>query len=370
VVVERFDLIVVGAGIVGAACAEAAAAAGLRVVVIERSIVGGATSAAAMGHLVALDGCAAELALAAASLRLWQRFADEPSCEFRRCGTLWLARSEAELHNLPARIAALAEAGIEAEQVSPKALYRLEPALAPGLAGGLRVPGDAVVYPPAVASHLLALACAAGAELRVGQNVRALDEVGVRLDDGRKLHGQVLIATGVALPQLLPELPLRARKGHLLITRREPPQIRHQLIEMGYADSVHSDGTAVAFNLQPRPTGQLLLGSSREYDSTDPAVSLAVLGAMLRRAFEFVPALRGLQALRVWTGLRPATPDGLPYLGPVPGRRGVWVAAGHEGLGVTTALASAQLMVTALLGRPAPIDPTPYLPARVLEAAA
>lgn len=367
--IEHFDLVVVGAGIVGAACAEAAAIAGLRVALVERSFVGGATSAAGMGHLVALDGSTAELALSAASLRLWQRFAEDRSCEFHRCGTLWLARNEAELEGAPARLALLAEAGIEAELVSSRVLYQLEPSLAPGLAGGLRVPGDAVVYPPAVAARLVAHACAAGAELRLGQGVRALDDRGATLDDGRKLHGQVLIATGVALPQLLPELPLRARKGHLLITRREPPQIRHQLVEMGYADSVHSEDAAVAFNLQPRPTGQLLLGSSREYDRTDPAVSLSVLGAMLRRAFEFVPGLRGLQALRVWTGLRPATPDGLPYLGPVPGRRGVWVAAGHEGLGVTTALASAQLVVSALLGRPALIDPTPYLPARVLEAA-
>jgi D-hydroxyproline dehydrogenase subunit beta len=359
---ERFDLIVVGAGIVGAACAEAAAVAGLR--------VGGATSAAGMGHLVALDACAAELALAAASLRLWQRFAKDRSCEYRRCGTLWLARSEAELQDLPARIALLADHGIEAEPVSSKALYRLEPALASGLAGGLRVPGDAVVYPPAAAARLIALARAAGAELRLGQGVQALEETGVRLDSGTVLQGQVLVATGVALAELLPELPLRARKGHLLITGREPPRIAHQLVEMGYADSVHSEDAAVAFNLQPRPTGQLLLGSSREYGSTDPAVSLPVLGAMLRRAFEFLPALRGLQALRVWTGLRPATPDGLPYLGPVPGRPGVWVAAGHEGLGVTTALASAQLVIGALLGRSALIDPRPYLPSRALRAAA
>jgi glycine/D-amino acid oxidase-like deaminating enzyme len=94
------------------------------------------------------------------------------------------------------------------------------------------------------------------------------------------------------------------------------------------------------------------------------------LGAMLQRAFEFVPSLRCLQALRVWTGLRPATPDGLPYLGPVPGRRGVWVAAGHEGLGVTTALASAQLVIGALLGHRPLIDPGPYLPTRMLRAAA
>lgn len=367
---ERFDLIVVGAGIVGAACAEAAAVAGLKVALVERRIVGCATTAAGMGHLVALDGSPAELALTAASLRLWQRFATDPNSEFHRCGTLWLARSEAELSALPVRLAQLTAAGIRAERVDARSLYRLEPQLAPGLMGGMRVPDDAVVYPPAVARRLVAHAQAAGARLLLGQGVHRVDDACVVLDDGRRLRGRVLVATGVALPQLLPELSLRARKGHLLITRRESPRVHHQLVEMGYADSVHSEAAAVAFNLQPRPTGQLLLGSSREYDVTDEAVSTTVLGAMLRRAFEFMPALRALQALRVWTGLRPATPDGLPYLGPVPGRRGVWVAAGHEGLGVTTALASAHLLLDMLLGRTPLLDPAPYLPTRMQAALA
>jgi glycine/D-amino acid oxidase-like deaminating enzyme len=87
---------------------------------------------------------------------------------------------------------------------------------------------------------------------------------------------------------------------------------------------------------------------------------------MLLRAFEFLPALRQLQALRIWTGFRPTTADGKPYLGPVPGRRGVWVAAGHEGLGVTTALGSAQLLIDGLMEKKPAIDPRPYLPARAL----
>jgi glycine/D-amino acid oxidase-like deaminating enzyme len=125
----------------------------------------------------------------------------------------------------------------------------------------------------------------------------------------------------------------------------------------------------VAFNVQPRPTGQILIGSSREFGAVDRELSLPLLRQMLQRAFSFLPVLRELQAIRIWTGLRPATPDGRPYLGPVPGRRDVWVAAGHEGLGVTTALGSARLIVDSLLGRVPAIDPTPYLPARALQGA-
>jgi glycine/D-amino acid oxidase-like deaminating enzyme len=139
------------------------------------------------------------------------------------------------------------------------------------------------------------------------------------------------------------------------------------LLELGYADSAHgSDGSSVAFNVQPRPTGQILIGSSREFDASDRGVSMPMLQRMLERAFAFLPALRQLQAIRVWTGLRPATPDGRPYLGAVPQRDGVFVAAGHEGLGVTTALGSARLLLDLLLQRPPALDPAPFAPARAL----
>jgi glycine/D-amino acid oxidase-like deaminating enzyme len=181
----------------------------------------------------------------------------------------------------------------------------------------------------------------------------------------------VLVACGCASVDLLPELPIRPRKGHLIITDRYPRLIRHQLVELGYAASAHGhDEQSVAFNLQPRPTGQLLLGSSREYGSTTDQVSMPLLARMLKRAFRFVPALCDLKAIRAWTGFRPATPDGLPYLGSVPGRKDVWVVAGHEGLGATTALASAELLVDLFLGRTSSLDPRPYSPARLMTVPA
>ncbi|WP_295971919.1 FAD-dependent oxidoreductase [uncultured Xanthomonas sp.] len=362
-----FDLIVVGAGIVGAACADAAAAAGLRVAIVESGSIGGGSTAAAMGHLVAMDDDPAELALSAYSLRLWEEFAPLPEAEFSRCGTLWVAREARELEAIPAKIQRLAAAGVHAEALDAQRLYQLEPALVPGLAGGMCVAAEAVVYPPRMARYLVERACAAGAQLYAGRRATALADAGVRLDDGSALHGPVLVATGCAVPELLPELPMRARKGQLVITDRYPGFVAHQLLELGYADSAHgSDGSSVAFNVQPRPTGQILIGSSREFDATDRTVSMPMLQRMLERAFAFLPGLRQLQAIRVWTGLRPATPDGRPYLGAVPERRDVWVAAGHEGLGVTTALGSARLLLDQLLQRPTAIDAAPYAPARAL----
>ncbi|WP_313341386.1 FAD-dependent oxidoreductase [Stenotrophomonas sp.] len=365
------DLIIVGAGIVGAACAEAAAAEGLRVALVEPGPVGGGATAAAMGHLVAMDDDPAELALSAYSLGLWERYAQLKDAEFSRCGTLWVARNARELEAVPAKIARLAQAGIVAGRIDAAQLYALEPNLVPGLAGGMRVPGEAVVYPPRMARYLVDQACQRGARLHAGRRVVALLDHGVRLDDGEVLSGPVLVTTGVDLPQLLPELPVRPRKGQLVITDRYPGVVHHQLLALDYADSAHGDAeTSVAFNVQPRPTGQILIGSSRQFNVSHREVSLPLLRQMLDQAFAFLPVLRELHAIRIWTGLRPATPDGRPYVGQVPGRRDVWVAAGHEGLGVTTALGTARLIVDGLLGSTPAIDPTPYRPDRAVTGMA
>lgn len=366
-----YDLIVIGAGIIGASCADAAAAEGLRVAIVEPGPIGGGATAAAMGHLVAMDDDPAELALACYSLQQWEAFSALPEAEFSRCGTLWVARNETEARVVPTRIERLGAVGIEAHAIDAQNLYELEPALAPGLYGGLLVPREAVIYPPRMALYLAQRAQSNGATLYAGRRATKLDHTAnsdhVLLDDGTQLSGPTLVATGCAVPALLPQLPMRARKGHLLITERYPDVLHHQLLELGYADSAHGDAdSSVAFNVQPRPTGQILIGSSREFSATDSAVSPVMVNRMLQRAFDFMPSLRQLQALRAWTGFRPTTPDGRPYLGAVPGQNKLWVAAGHEGLGVTTALGSARLMLDLLLDRTPAIDPSPYAPARVL----
>lgn len=364
-IVTSYDLVIVGAGIVGAACADYASAENLRVAVVESGPIGGGATAAAMGHLVAMDDDPAELALAHYSLGLWEAFVDLPQAEYSRCGTLWVAANADDYARIPAKLARLAAAGVTAERVDAEQLYRLEPALAAGLAGGMLVPNEAVVYPPAVARYLVDRAVARGATL-FPQRAYQLNSSGVRLSDGTKLCGNVLVATGCALPQLLPQLPMRGRKGHLVITDRFPGLVNHQLLELGYADSAHGDAdSSVAFNVQPRPTGQILIGSSREYGSQSAEISMSMVRRMVSRTLQFLPALSELEAIRIWTGFRPVSVDGLPYLGKVSQHANVWVAAGHEGLGVTTALGSARLVIDQLLGRTPAIDPRPYDPARV-----
>jgi glycine/D-amino acid oxidase-like deaminating enzyme len=95
-----------------------------------------------------------------------------------------------------------------------------------------------------------------------------LPEGGVVLEDGSRLSaGRSVNATGPWSPELLPGLPVRKRKGHLVITDRYPHFVHHQIVELGYLKSAHSLGKdSVAFNIQPRQTGQMLIGSSRQFD--------------------------------------------------------------------------------------------------------
>ncbi|MCB2255620.1 FAD-binding oxidoreductase [Pseudomonas chlororaphis] len=357
------DALVIGGGIVGAACAHELARRGLRVRVLDNAS-GGATGAG-MGHLVAMDDNAAELALSHYSIGLWNHLRTRlpPACAYRNCGTLWLAADAAEMDLARAKQAALAQQGVAGELLGSAALAELEPMLRGGLGGALKIPGDGILYAPAAAHWLLhdnpLIRCERA-------SVRAVAAQRVALDDGRVLRAEyVVLANGLAARELLPQLPLRAKKGHLLITDRYPPQVSHQLVELGYAASAHaSDGTSVAFNVQPRPTGQLLIGSSRQFDTLDPAIEPAVLQPMLQRAVAYLPRLAQLNGIRAWTGFRAASPDGLPLLGQHPQEKGLWLAVGHEGLGVTTAPGSGRLLTDLMLGERPDIDARPYRPER------
>jgi len=355
-------ILVVGAGIVGAAIADRLQASGCSVILFEGDIPGGGATAAAMGHLVALDDSPEQLAFTARGVALWRQEDLPGRCEREACGTLWVASDREELAEAQAKAERYAALGLATELVAAEGLRTLEPSLRPGLAGGLRVSGDQVLYPVAAARFLLERAQARGATLR-RERVQALVPGGVRTESGAFPAEAVVLAAGLGIPDLLPELPVQPRKGHLAITGRVPGLVRHQLVELGYLKSAHGrETTSVAFNVQPRATGQLLIGSSREFAGLDGALNRELLGRMLRRTLSFLPGLATVPVIRTWTGFRPCGPGNLPVIGPWAPQPGLLVAGGHEGLGITTALATAELIAHHVLAAPAFVDPLPFLP--------
>ncbi|HXQ97724.1 MAG TPA: FAD-dependent oxidoreductase [Candidatus Limnocylindrales bacterium] len=365
------DVLIIGAGIVGAACAAECAREGLSVTVVEAEVVGGGATAAGMGHLVVMDDSEAQFALTSYSVRLWRELARELSsdAEFANCGTIWVAADEEEMSFLPAKRDYYVSRGVRAEILDARSLGQAEPNLRAGLTGGLLVPDDCVLYPPCAAQFLMEQAQAFGARLEIGKRVAEIESDGVRMENGARVEAGIIVnATGSAAARLTPGAQVRPRKGHLVITDRYKGMVRHQLVELGYLKSAHSVSTdSVAFNVQPRPTGQLLIGSSRQYGNEDRRVDSVLLSRMLNRAEEFMPALGGLSAIRTWTGFRAATPDKLPLIGMWPGHKKLFMAAGHEGLGITTSLATGKLLVDEIVKCDSAIPREPYSPERKFD---
>ncbi len=364
-----YDAIIVGAGIVGAACADELARRGLRVGVIDRDVIGSGATAAGMGHIVVMDDSEPQFALTRYSQTLWQALQrDLPEdVEFEQCGTIWVAADGDEMLEVRRKCDYYRARGVPAEILDHAQLKELEPNLREGLSGGLLVPEDAVLYPPCAARFLMERAQKHGATLQLGASVRKVGENRVLMDDGVELRGEMIINTaGAWSTELTPGIDVKKRKGHLVITDRYPGFLRHQLVELGYLKSAHSlNADSVAFNVQPRRTGQILIGSSRQFGAEHKEVDHAMIVRMLRRAQEFMPALAPMSVVRVWTGFRAATPDKLPLIGPWPHDKSVFLATGHEGLGITTSLATAKLVADQITGAKPQIGIEPYLPSRV-----
>lgn len=365
---DAYDVVVAGGGIVGAACALECVSRGMRTAIVESNGVGGGATAAGMGHIVVMDDSPAQMALTHYSQTLWQQLSSRlpANVEYEQCGTLWVACDAEEMQEVRRKSELYASTGISTEILDGQMLAEAEPHLRKPLSGALLVPSDAVLYPPCAAGYLIAEALRLGARLYAPRKMMSAGAGKALLDDGTELHAaHIVIATGVDAALFLPQLPIRKRKGHLVITDRYPGFVRHQLVELGYLKSAHSStADSVAFNVQPRRTGQILIGSSRQYNADDSDVNHQVLAAMIERAQWYLTEIGTLSTIRVWTGFRAATPDKLPLIGPWPDDQSLILATGHEGLGITTSLGTARLVADHLCGNKTEIPIEPYLPER------
>lgn len=376
------DVLIIGAGIIGAACALYLARAGAAVTVADRDFPASGTSRACDGLILFSDKLSpAELGLAQASAALWADLAQPGAVsldfEYRRAGTLVLYESEAGLAAGRRKVAELAAAGVRAEIVSGAALRALEPALAPDLAGAAFYPDEAQVD-----ARLATLAMLAEARRLGARFVAGAQAIGLAQDAGGRVTGArtatetlpaaaVVCAAGVWSAELVRSLgialPIRPRKGHILVTARRPGLLKHPLLEGSYAASVQAAAaTAVQVALVAEVTGpgNLLLGSSREFVGYDRAVSGNVVAAIAARAARFLPALARTEVIRSYAGLRPWTPDHLPLVGPVGAAPGLWLATGHEGAGIGLAPVTGQIVAEWLGNGRMPALAEPMSPGR------
>ncbi|MEV4799945.1 FAD-binding oxidoreductase [Nonomuraea sp. NPDC049421] len=378
------DVIVVGAGVVGAACAFYAARAGLDVTVIDRGPVAGGTTGSGEGNVLVSDKePGPELELAVLSNRLWRELAGHGGFEFEPKGGLVVAETEKVMVALTDLAG---QQGVEHLLVPASGLRDYEPHLADGLAGGVFYPQDAQVQPMLAAATLLRHGAESFGEgtlrLRLGARVtgflRSGDRLtGVRTTQGDVLGGAVVNAAGTWGGEVAAlagaELPILPRRGFILVT--EPlsePLIRHKVYTAAYVTNVASDnaGLETSAVIEGTPAGTVLIGASRERVGFDRTTSVPVLARLARQAVELFPALGGIRAIRSYCGFRPYCPDHLPVIGADPRVPGLYHACGHEGAGIGLAPATGHLLAQLLTGERPALDLHPFRPDRFAEEAA
>lgn len=376
------DLVVVGAGVVGAASAYFATLAGLRVVVVERGAVAGGTSSAGEGNVLVSDKEAGpELDLALYSQRVWREDLAEHGdrWEFESKGGLVVAASAEGVASLRDLTAHQRACGVDARDLGHAELRDYEPHLSPHLAGGAFYPQDAQVQPMLVAAHLLRLARERGAQVRTHTEVtgflRAGARVtGVRTSAGDVPAGAVLNAAGTWAGDVAGlagvRVPVLPRRGFILVTQPMPPgTLRHKVYAAEYVGDVASSDAALQTSpvVEGTAAGTILIGASRERVGFDRTVSTAAIGALAARAIALFPMLRTVRAMRTYLGFRPYCPDHLPVIGPDARAPGLWHACGHEGAGVGLSAGTGKLVAQALVGGRTDLDLAPFAPERFAE---
>jgi glycine oxidase len=361
------DVIVVGGGVIGLSIAHAAAAKGRSVTVLDPGELESAASWAAAGMLAPLSESERPdpfFELCAASLRLYRSWTGRLQTqsgvdpEFDESGVLCLATSKQAINILKKRMAWQSEAGFPSEVLSPEDVRRLEPNLTLAVAGGLHMPGESQVRPRRLLETLKAACNASGVQLQTGQRVRE-----VLTDDGRvsgvetetgKITGEwVVIASGVRSPEILglrPRIRMKARKGQILSLMAPMPLFR-RMIRWEHSYMVQ------------RKDGELVIGATNEETGYDRTITPAGIGSLLEKAQQISSHTSSFAIREMWTGLRPATPDGLPVLGHA-GLRGLIYATGHYRNGILLAPITASIVTSLIDGEPPPLSLDPFAPTR------
>ncbi len=374
------DIIIIGGGLIGACCADALTSRGLEVILLERRFPASGSSRACDGLILLWDkNPGAEMMLGKSSVKLWKELVPQldADIEFRKTGTVLVNEDQAGFESSQQLVGSVTAEGISATSLQSPELNELEPGLANDLAGGAYFPDDYQVDPRKATLAILRKAQAQGLKLRNGEQVRDLkrtqaSEAGWQVVTQRATYSadRLVCAAGVwsaALMQMLDiDIPVRPRKGHILVIKSGHDALHHPVLEGGYEDTVHAGGDDLQTALVAEVTtaGTMLIGSSRQFAGYDRSVSWDVLQALARRATRFIPVLAQAPLIRSYTGLRPWSPDHLPLIGPVNANEDLYLATGHEGAGICLAPVTGDLIARWMVEGQAPELSEAVVPSR------
>ena len=357
-----FDAVVVGAGVVGLACAWRLAQRGARVALVDRARPPAGATRVAAGMLAPVGelsfGEPELLKLTLEAAQLYPQFVAELESAsgresgYRRLGALHVALDRDEAAQLRRVHELQRSLELEAEWLPPRRCRALEPGLTPSFNGGVHAPGEAAVDPRALATALLAACGAAGVDLHLGVEVDAALHAGERIAGVRTGRGDELRAGATVLAA-----GAWSGRAEWLPEEGRPPvrPVKGQALELRGRDGAAPCERIVASErvyLVPRPDGRLIAGATVEEVGFDTAVTAGGVHELLREAYRLLPEVAEMELVEAAAGLRPGTPDNLPLVGPSPLEGLLW-ATGHFRNGILLAPLAAEVLAEQLEGAPA-----------------
>ena len=372
---QRADVIVIGAGIVGAMCAFFTTKAGLKTIVIDRGAIASGTTGAGEGNIMVSDKSPGpELELALLSRDLWFEVGNEvgDSFELVAKGGLSIARRD------PSSLFALAKeqekSGVQLRVVNKKEIHELEPHMAPEIEYGVHYPQDAQCQPMLAAAQILHHVRRNGGVIASHQEVLSIERNGGSLTI--KTPNQVWEAdyiinasgtwAGEIAARAKTELPIMPRRGFILVTAPLPHYVFHKVYDSDYVDNVASSEADLQTStvIEGTRSGTILIGASRERVGYDKSIKVDIIKKLAGQASSLFPILKSAQLLRVYNGFRPYSPDHLPVIGEDGNIPGLFHCAGHEGAGIGLSAASGRLITEMITGAKTLVDPSPFSPRR------
>ena len=375
------DVLVVGGGVIGSAVAYYLAKEGVEVGLIERGDIASGTSSACDGNVLCTDkkpGYDSQLTLK--SQQLLAQLVDELDydLDYAQRGSVLVVEDETQEKAARDWVKQQKDAGLPMRYIEGNAVFEDEPLLARDVVGLVECASDSSLNPMALVYGFVEAAKRNKAAVHSQTEVTALLQndsgaiCGAATSSGEMLAPKVVLACGVWTPQIARTasvtVPIKPRKGHILVAERTPKRARRKLQEFGYLMAKFGEKRdvepdmetyGVAMVYEPTEHGNFLIGSSREFVGFDTRSDLQVLRLMAKRALRFFPAIKNINVIRSYAGLRPWTPDHFPIVSPVPSVPGLYITAGHEGDGIGLAPITGKVITEMIVGKSTsvPVEP-------------
>lgn len=371
------EVVIIGGGIIGCAIAYYVAKSGLDCLLIERGDLASGTSSRCDGNITSVDkdpGFDSQMSLISQELVKELHEELEIPFEYRALGSILVCSNEQEMEAAEKWVEQQNQAGLSFRMLDQADIRQESPYFAEDVPGGLECVNDALINPYLFSYSLIQKAEQYGLRVQTRAEVTAITKkvnFHIETTQGEFTAKQVINAAGVWAPfigkMLGIDIPIVPRKGHIIVGARQEPVMMRNVMEFGYLMNKFggerivdplTEKYGVALVFEPTESQNFLIGSSRQFVGYDGSIDFRVVQAIAKRALRFFPKMEDFKIIRSYTGMRPWTPDHLPIVSAVDEVPGFFIAAGHEGDGISLATVTGYLVNQLLHGEKETIIPT------------